>query len=96
MILYLVKLNNLNRKIIINCNNYIIMSFFNYILVPILFVIHLAAAYVIPIIATLRSRNNGQRWIIHWVVFILLRLTLFQLFDLLFDGAIYWLLLVAS
>ena len=54
------------------------MSFFNYILVPILFVIHLAAAYAIPIIATLRSRNNAQRWIIHWIVFLLLRITVFK------------------
>jgi hypothetical protein len=72
------------------------MSVIDFILIPILFIVHVAAAYVIPIVATLRSQNNGQRWIIHWVVFIILRLTLFQLFDLLFDGAIYWLLLVAS
>ena len=66
------------------------------ILTPILCVVHLAAAYVIPIVATLRSQSNGQRWIIHWILFIALRLTVFRVFDFLFSGAIYWLLIVAS
>ena len=72
------------------------MSFFNYILVPFLFLAHLSIAYAIPVVATLRSRNNGQRWIIHWVLFILLRLTVFRVWDWLFDGAVYWLLIVFS
>jgi hypothetical protein len=72
------------------------MSFFDYILTPILFVIHLVTAYIIPILATFRSKNNGQRWIIHWIIFIILRLTIFRMYDLLFDGAVYWLLVVFS
>lgn len=72
------------------------MSFFDYILTPILIIVHLAVAYVIPVVATLRSRNNGQRWIIHWIVFILLRLTVFRVWDFLFGGAVYWLLIVFS
>lgn len=70
------------------------MSFFDYILIPVLFIIHLAIAYAIPIVATLRTRNNGQRWIIHWILFILCRLTVFKLWDMLFAGAVYWLLIV--
>lgn len=72
------------------------MSFFDWILIPILFAAHLALAYAIPIVATLRSRNNGQRWIIHWILFILLRATLFRAWDVLFDGAVYWMLIVFS
>ena len=72
------------------------MVFFNYILTPFLLLVHLAIAYAIPIVATLRSRNNGQRWIIHWILFILLRGTLFRVWDALFDGAVYWLLIVFS
>lgn len=72
------------------------MSFFEYVLTPILFLIHIAAAYAVPLIATLRSRNNGHRWIIHWILFFVFRLTLFSVYDILFDGAIYWLLVVGS
>lgn len=72
------------------------MSFFDYILTPFLVILHLAAAYAIPIVATLRNRDNGQRWIIHWILFIIIRSTVFKVFDILFDGAVYWLLIVFS
>ena len=72
------------------------MSFFNWILIPVLFTVHLAVAYAIPVVATLKSRDNGQRWIIHWILFILLRSTVFRVWGLLFDGAVYWLLIVFS
>lgn len=61
---------------------------------PFLFVADASLGYLIPLYCTFRSSPSNERWLMHWLTFMLVSLTLLRFLKWAFCGSCltYWLL----
>jgi hypothetical protein len=65
-----------------------------YVAMPILFVLDASLGFLIPLYCTFRSNPSNERWLVHWLTFLLVSLTLLPFLHWVFSNSCttYWLL----
>ncbi len=63
-----------------------------YLSMALLFLLDLSIGFVIPIYCTIRSTQNSERWLLHWLAFISIGFTVFPFLHWVFSCTLYWVL----
>lgn len=65
-----------------------------YLAMLVLFVLDASLGYAVPLYCTFRSSVSNERWLLHWLIFILANLTVFPFLHWVFSCTTYWVIKV--
>lgn len=65
-----------------------------YLAMLVLFLLDTSLGYVVPLYCTFRSSPTNERWLLHWLAFILASFTVFPFLHWIFSCTTYWVLKV--